>query len=94
MALHGHGATVILGIGTLGIPHIRGVGTRGAGILIGLGLGVRPGVRPGASDGVLSTVPDGDPPGVRHGAGVLQWLGVRRLLPDHLVLITMQDQAQ
>lgn len=85
---HGHGVTVILGIGMHGIRRILGVGTTGAGIHIGRGLGALLGVLLGDSDGVRHTVPVGDPHVVRRGAGAQLRLGDRQLLPAHLARIT------
>ena len=86
---HGLGDTVILGIGMRGIPHIHGVGTIGAGILIGLGHGVLLGVPLGDSVGDRHTVPVGALHGVRHGAGGLLKHGDRQHHQAHLARIIM-----
>ena len=82
----GHGAMEILGIGIRGIlPTIHGVGTHGAGTLIGLGHGALHGDLRGVGVpvGVQLTVPPGD----RHGVGLPLRLGDRQLPPAHRVLI-------
>lgn len=79
----------IPGIGIHGIlPTIRGVGTHGAGILIGLCRGALHGVRAGVMVGDRHTDRHGVPVGVRHGAGVRLKHGDRLLLPAHHARIT------